>query len=165
TLGQRGLGKEAQMLKKSMTDISPEDAAAFHTELMKTGAVMISGVMLNVEDVEVAFSTKDGFAAAGARIGAVVLETTLDDELRDLGFARELQNRVQTARKEMELEYTDRIALVVRGSERVGRIVTAYGGELGKEVLATSVTSGTGTTTGREFEVDGEAVTIWIERA
>ena len=95
----------------------------------------------------------------------MVLETTLDDELRDLGFARELQNRVQTARKEMELEYTDRIALVVSGSERVGRIVALHGAELGKGVLATSVTCGTGASTGREFEVDGEAVTIWVERA
>jgi isoleucyl-tRNA synthetase len=165
TLGQRGLGKEAQLLKKAMNDISPEDAAAFHTELMKTGTVMISGVSLNMEDVEVAFSTKEGFAAAGGRIGAMVLETTLDDELRDLGFARELQNRVQTARKEMELEYTDRIALVVSGSERVGRIVALHGAELGKGVLATTVTSGTGAGIGREFEVDGEAVTIWVERA
>ena len=164
TLGQRGLGKEAQMLKKAMTDVSPEDAAAFHTELMKTGSVVISGVTLNVEDVEVAFSTKEGFAAAGGKIGAVVLETTLDDELRDLGFARELQNRVQTTRKEMELEYTDRITLVVSGSERVGRIVAAYGAELGKEVLAASVTSGTGASVGREFEVDGESIIIWVDR-
>ena len=42
------------------------------------------------EDVEVSFTTKEGFAAAGDRVGVVALETALDDHLRELGFLREL---------------------------------------------------------------------------
>ena len=91
------------------------------------------------EDVEAAFETKAGFAAAGNRVGVVVLETTLDDELRELGFYRELLNRVQTMRKEIGLEYTDRIRVAVLGSERAVRLARAHEKELAREVLAVQI--------------------------
>ena len=43
----------------------------------------------------------------------VILDTKIDDALRELGFVRELQSRIQTARKELGLEYMDRIRVGV----------------------------------------------------
>ncbi len=167
TLGQRGLGKQAQELKKSLAQLPAEDAAKLHSKLVSTGKAQHAGVELLREDVEVAFTTKEGFAAAGDRVGVVVLETVLDDELRDKGFARELLNRVQTARKEMGLEITDRIRLAVLGSSRVTRIVEANSNELAREVLARAVSTSAPPdgATSREVEVEGETVTLAIARA
>jgi isoleucyl-tRNA synthetase len=139
TLGQRGLGKEAQALKKTMAKLSSAEAGGIASRLMGGGTVKVEGIDLAVADVEVEFVAKEGFAAAGDRTGVVVLDTRMDDELRDLGFMRELQNRVQTLRKELGLEYTDRIVLVVGGSERVLRMLAQYGDDLAEEVLATSL--------------------------
>ncbi|HEY2516038.1 MAG TPA: isoleucine--tRNA ligase [Polyangiaceae bacterium] len=165
TLGQRGLGKQAQEFKKAWTSLSPEERQALDRVVLE-GKGSFRGVELLREDVEAAFETKPGFAAAGDRVGVVILETTLDDELKDLGFYRELLNRVQTARKEMELEYTDRIAVGVKGSARVGKIVDAHSEELGREVLATKVTVDAlpANATVFEVEVEGEKVTIGVAK-
>ncbi len=136
TLGQRGLGRQAQELKKSMGAMTVEQAATLHAEVLTAGKGTFGGVELLAEDLEVSFETKPGFAAAGGRIGVVVVETTLDDELRELGFIRELQNRVQAERKEMGLEYTDRITLTIECSERVKTILETRGDEMAREVLA-----------------------------
>ena len=114
--------------------------------------------------MELEFVAKEGFAAAGDRVGVVVLETVLDEALRDLGFARELQNRVQTLRKELGLEYTDRIVVSILGSDRVLRVLRAHGEAMAKEVLAqgaigTVVEDGASV---REVDVDGERVTVGV---
>ncbi|MFO0679728.1 MAG: DUF5915 domain-containing protein [Polyangiaceae bacterium] len=173
TLGQRGLGKEAQMLKKAMADASADEAARIHGELLAHGKATAFGVDLLPEDVEIAFDTKEGFAAAGGRIGVVVIETALDEELRSLGLVREVQNRIQTERKELGLEYTDRITLTIVASERVIGILKKHQTDLAREVLATTVAmenadtvSGDPTARGlRPLEVEGEALHVGVARS
>jgi isoleucyl-tRNA synthetase len=164
SLGQKGRGKEAQMLKGVMGKLAPERAAELHAALLADGKVTIEGVELLAEDVEVAFTTKEGFAAAGDRVGVVALETTLDDELRELGFLRELQSRVQTMRKEIGLEFTDRIALGLSGGPRLAGVLAKYKDSLAREVLATAIEpSHAGDE--REVDVEGESVRISMLRA
>jgi isoleucyl-tRNA synthetase len=136
SLGARGLGREAQALKKSLGALAADKAAQLHGQLLDGEKVVFDGVELVPDDIEVAFSTKPGFAAAGDRLGVVVLETTLDPELLELGFHRELLNRVQTERKDKGLEYTDRVALAFRGSARLAANVKHYEKELATQVLA-----------------------------
>jgi len=164
TLGQRGLGKEAQALKKVLAETSAEDAAGIHAQVVGSGSVVVAGVTLGIDDLEVAFATHEGFSAAGDRVGVVVLETTLDDELRDLGFLREIQSRVQAARKDLGLEYTDRIELWLSGSRRLETIVASYGANLAKEVLAAHVTFDPSGSKGDEVDIDGETVRIAVEK-
>jgi isoleucyl-tRNA synthetase len=167
TLGQRGLGKQAQELKKTMAALSPGDAAKLVAKLGGAGKADCGQIELLREDVEVTFTTKEGFSAAGDRLGVVVLETALDERLRDMGFFRELLNRVQTMRKELGLEFTDRIRLSVTGGARVTAIVEASAKELAKEVLATDVSTvaAPAGATSREVDVEGEAVTLAIAKA
>jgi isoleucyl-tRNA synthetase len=88
SLGQKNLGKEAQELKKAMGALSSADAGVFAAKLMESGKETFGGIELERADVEIEFVSKDGFAAAGDRGGVVVLETTLDDELREKGLVR-----------------------------------------------------------------------------
>jgi isoleucyl-tRNA synthetase len=166
TLGQRGLGKQAQELKKAWAALSEGDRKTLDA-IVAEGKGTFGGVDLVREDIEAAFETKPGFAAAGDRVGVVIVETTLDDELRDLGLFRELLNRVQGARKEMELEYTDRIHVGITGSDRVRRIVDQHAGELGQETLAVSVSSKEmpSGAAPKEMDVEGELVTIAVAKA
>jgi isoleucyl-tRNA synthetase len=139
TLGQRGLGKEAQKLKKSLGDLPSGDAAKLLAEVRATGSSTFDGVTLSIEDLEVAFDTREGFSAAGGRLGVVALDTRLDDELRELGLVRELTNRVQNARKDAKLELADRIVLRVAGPEPVRAALAAHGARLSDDVLAVSL--------------------------
>ncbi|OJY31261.1 MAG: isoleucine--tRNA ligase [Myxococcales bacterium 68-20] len=169
TLGQKGMGKQAQDLKKSMGTMAPSEAQALVATLLANGKATVHGVDVDREDVEVAFDAKEGYAAAGDRVGVVVLDTRLDDALRDLGYLRELLNRIQTARKEMGLDFVDRIKVAVSGTERSKRVVAANEKTIGSECLAVSVTyaddaSGLGDAV-REVDVDGDAVRLAITRA
>jgi len=169
SLGQRGLGKLAQELKKAWVGaVSPEETATILLAL-KHGKAMRGDVELLRDDIEVAFEPAPGVAAAAERVGSVFLDTQLDDALRDLGFVRELQNRVQTLRKEMGLEYADRIRVRFDGSGRVQRIVEAHRDALASEVLAVEVAVGPAKPTMggevRELDVEGEAVVLEVARA
>jgi isoleucyl-tRNA synthetase len=162
-LGQRGLGKEAQQIKAVLAKTSAEDIAAMHTELAKAGKITVAGVELTAADLEISFTTKEGFAAAGSSVGVVVLETKLDEELLDLGLVRELLNRLQNARKEMELDYTDRIVVSLSGSDRLQRVVAAHRDAMMTEVLAVDIAIGS--TNAQEIDVDGEIVKLSVVRA
>jgi isoleucyl-tRNA synthetase len=131
-------------------------------------------VDLGREDVDVDLVAKEGFAAAGDRAGVVVLDTRLDDELRELGFVRELQNRIQTIRKEMGLEFTDRIRVWVSGREQSGgdyteSVVRKHGDAVASEVLAVEILVATppedAGAFAREVDVEGHAVRIGVTRA
>jgi isoleucyl-tRNA synthetase len=119
------------------------------------------------DDVEVSFEPKVGFAAAADRVGSVFFDTTLDDHLRDLGLLREIQSRVQALRKELGLEYTDRVHLSVLGGERVTHVVNTHRDALASEVLAVEIST-THVLPGaevRDVEVEGESVRLGITRA
>jgi isoleucyl-tRNA synthetase len=179
TLGQRGLGKQAQELKKAMGAFSADQAAGVVAALQATGRAKVQDVELEREDVEVAFETKGTLWAAGDRAGVVVLDTRLTTELRDLGFLRELLSRIQTMRKEMGLEYTDRIRVWVEGNERVCAIVHNHRDLLAAEVLAVQVSaspsaphaprgdpaSALGDATLLDVEVEGENIRLGVARA
>jgi isoleucyl-tRNA synthetase len=162
-LGQRGLGKEAQQIKGLLAKKSPEEMAALHAELGKDGKITVANVELTEADLEISFTTKEGFAAAGGQVGVVVLETKLDEELLDLGLVRELLNRLQNARKELELDYTDRIHVTLDGSERLKRVVKAHRDAMMTEVLAVDIAIGS--TDAPEIDVDGELVKLSVVRA
>jgi isoleucyl-tRNA synthetase len=125
TLGQRGLGKEAQMLKSHMASLSEVEANAFVGKLLEEGKAMLCEIELLIEDVELALETKPGLAAAGGRSGVVVLDTRLDARLLDRGLFREILSRVQAARKDAKLDFIDRIDVWLEGSPRVIAIVRA----------------------------------------
>ncbi|HEY6460321.1 MAG TPA: DUF5915 domain-containing protein, partial [Polyangiaceae bacterium] len=165
SLGQRGLGKLAQELKKAWASPSSEEAAII-LQALKHGRAKRGDAEIVRDDVEMSFEPVAGVAAASDRVGSVFLDTQLDDELRDLGFVRELVNRIQGIRKEQGLEYTDRIRIAVGGGDHVRRVVETYRDALASEVLATEVIVG-GPDEGdrhREVEVEGETVTLDVAR-
>jgi isoleucyl-tRNA synthetase len=166
SLGQRGLGREAQRLKQTMASFSSAEAGALASALMAGGMTELLGVELRRDDVEVEFVAKEGFAAAGDRAGVVVLDTRIDDELRDRGFLRELQNRIQTIRKEMALQYTDRIRLWIQGSEHAERVVEEYKEALAAEVLAVEVWTAAAPSSvpARAVDLEGETVHLGLAR-
>ncbi len=166
SLGQRGLGKEAQALKKTMAAMTSAKAGELASAVMDGESVRLDGVELKREDVEIEFAAKEGFAAAGDRVGVVVLDTRIDAELLDRGLVNELVNRVQAARKELGLGYADRILVSIIGSERVKAVVTAFGVSIAAEVLANDVSADVPVLGGydRHVDVDGEPVRLGVAR-
>jgi isoleucyl-tRNA synthetase len=141
-LGQRGLGREAQKLKAVMADMSSAVAADIAGKLLGEAEVSVDGIVLTKSDVDIELIAKEGFAAAGARVGVVVLDTRLDEELLELGLVREFLSRIQAVRKDMGLDYTDRVHLFLRASDQLRSVIEKHREEIMVEVLAEELTFG-----------------------
>jgi isoleucyl-tRNA synthetase len=134
-LGPR-IGKKVQALKQAL---EKADAAKLHAELSASGRVSvdIGGelIELNGEELDIAVVAGEGFAAAGGRVGVVVLVTELTESLRDEGLARDVLAKIQGRRKDLDLGFTDRIHVAVYGSDRVRRAVDTAKESIARESL------------------------------
>jgi isoleucyl-tRNA synthetase len=100
-------------------------------------------------------------SALGDGLGMVTLDIEITPELAAEGTARDLIRLVQQARREADLEVSDRIELTLGVSESVRRQIQPFIDELARETLAQSVHFGTGTT---NATLDDEDVYIGVVR-
>lgn len=164
-LGAR-VGKQMPAVKKAL---EAADAAALRNSLMATGtaSLMVDGEVLALDavDVEIQIVEKAGFAAAGDSAAVVILRTELTEALLDEGLYRDVLNRVQTLRKELELEYTQRVRLVLCGSERLQRVLEERREHFMAETLCVDLSMATnwnGDAPLREYELDGEVLRVGL---
>jgi isoleucyl-tRNA synthetase len=164
-LGPR-VGKRMPALKAAL---EKADGAALLARLQADGRCSLqvegSEIPLTSEEIAVSLEALPGFAAAASGIGVVVLRTQLDDALVAEGLFREVLNRVQTLRKELDLEYTGRIELTLAGAPALLSAVRPRVAELEREALATRVALDQAPEAGahrREATIDGLALTIGL---
>jgi len=100
-------------------------------------------------------------SALGDGLGMVALDIEITPELAAEGTARDLIRLVQQARREADLEVSDRIELTLGVSESVRRQVQPFIDELARETLAQSVHWGPGTT---NATLDDEDIYIGVVR-
>ncbi len=148
------------------------DGAALLRELEARGEVTLEAggerFALGPDEIAVAVEAKEGFAAATGGAGVVVLRTTLTQELLEEGLFREVLNRVQSFRKELDLEYTGRIRLTLSGDERLVAAVRPRTEELARETLALEVGLDQEPPAGaqvRELEIDGAPLRLGLTLA
>ncbi|HEX2355956.1 MAG TPA: isoleucine--tRNA ligase [Micromonosporaceae bacterium] len=132
------------------------------------GVPVAAGVALQEGEYELRLIAADADHSAplpGGE-GVVVLDTTVTPDLAAEGLARDVVRVVQQARREADLNVSDRVSLVIQASPAAGRAVEAYRDFLAGEVLATSVTLGQAGEGAFEGEVgDGETVRVAVTRA
>ncbi len=159
------VGKKVQRVKQAL---EAADAGALRAELARTGSVSLDvdgeTFALGPDEIDVSVEASPGYAAAGGRVGVVVLETTLTEALLDEGLAREIQSRLSAARKEQGLSFTDRVHVRIGGSPRARAVVERFASSLGEAVLATTLSTGDDVE-GARLEIDGEAVVLDVKRA
>jgi isoleucyl-tRNA synthetase len=110
---------------------------------------------------------KEGFAVAseGAYLAALVTELTPD--LVNEGLVREFVRRVQSLRKDADLDIADRINLYFSASEQLTEAINAFESYIKEETLAKQVTSGMtpDNLPLLQDEFDGQTVRICIEKS
>ncbi len=161
------VGKLMPAVKKAL---EVADAAALRQAMLADGEARleIAGeqIFFDNEDIDIQIVAREGFAAAGDSTAVVILRTELSEELVDEGLYRDVLNRVQTLRKELELEYTQRIGLAVDGSERVERVLESRRAHFMAETLCAQLRTGASETDGdapvREYDLDGEKLRVTL---
>jgi isoleucyl-tRNA synthetase len=121
---------------------------------------------ISPDEVEVRAEAKEGFAVAseGAYLAALITELTPD--LINEGLVREFVRRVQSLRKDADLEIADRIHLYYLASEQLTEAINAFEDYIKEETLSIDLISGI-TPEGLPLlqdQFDGETLRICIEQ-
>ena len=134
-LGPR-VGKQMKALSQAVAQMGQEEIAAY--EQKKSFALDLEGTEFELQDGDLEVMADDipGWLVASEGDTTVALDIQIDEELRQEGLARELVNRIQNLRKELDLDLTDRIRIGVECSEELWTALDAHAAYISREVLA-----------------------------
>ncbi|MFW6048674.1 MAG: DUF5915 domain-containing protein [Candidatus Bipolaricaulota bacterium] len=90
-------------------------------------------------DVTISYEPGEDYAEVEGRKYDLLLDLSLDEELLEEGYVRELIRRIQQLRKEAGFEVTDRIELFFRADSKVNRAIEKHSEYLKSETLAQSL--------------------------
>ena len=162
--------KYGKQLGGIKTRLASLDGNTAMDELKAAGALKFdvdgTEVSLTEEDLLIEMSQKEGYVTEADNTVTVVLDTNLTEELIEEGFVLELISKIQTMRKESDenLEVTDHIKVSVNGNEKLAAVMEKNKQTIAGKVLADEITVGDTWKTSKEWNVNGENVTISIER-
>ena len=158
------VGKQMGAVKKAL---EASDGAAVKDALAGDGSYTLhlpdGDVTVTAEDVEVTVSQRDGYNCQSYGGVTVALSTTLTEALIEEGFVREIISKVQTMRKECGLEVTDHIALDLSGNPRLVEIARRNEAFICEITLADSLSCDAPMGTSKEWNINGEKLTISIQ--
>jgi len=160
--------KYGKLLNQIRQALSLVDGNQAMDTLNEKGALVFdfngSEVVLTVEDLLIDMKQMEGYVSEKEKEITVVLDTNLSAELIEEGFVRELISKIQTMRKEANFEVTDHIHVAYGENDKIKEIFCKYEADIRSEVLAETTTEGRLTEYAKEWNINGEAVVLSIER-
>ena len=136
--------------------------------LNETGkvTVLVDGVEeeLATEDLLIESAQKEGYVSDADHGITVVIDTNLTEELIEEGFVRELISKVQTMRKDADFEVMVHIVVYVSGNAKLETLMAKNEAEIRSVVLADAVVCGQMDGIAKEWNLNGEDVTIGVKR-
>ncbi|MBR2948935.1 MAG: isoleucine--tRNA ligase [Lachnospiraceae bacterium] len=158
-------GKQLGGIKKNLETL---DGNAAMDELNETGVLkfMVGDVevALTKDDLLIDMSQKAGYVSEADNNMTVVLDTNLTEELIEEGFVYEVISKIQTMRKDSGFEVMDHIAVSLNGNDKIAQIVLKNVDTVAGKVLADEIVCGQELAIVKEWNVNGETVTICVEK-
>jgi isoleucyl-tRNA synthetase len=134
------LGKKVKLLGKALAQ-ADTDAVIAKLNKNENVSLEVDGDTLEISPdfVEVRIEAKAGFNVQMDNNVFAILNTTLTQELKDEGYAREIISKIQQMRKQKDFEVMDRINIEISGCDEVISAVESYMEFIKQETLADSV--------------------------
>ena len=158
-------GKQLGGIRKALADL---DGNAAMDELNANEKLVFEAdgvtVELGKEDLLIDMAQKEGYVSQEDNKLTVVLDTNLTQELIEEGFVYELISKIQTMRKDAGFEVMDHIRVSFNGNEMLWALAQKNGPVISGKVLAEELTCGAAYSVSKEWNVNGETVTIAIEK-
>ena len=144
------------------------DSAKAVKELNETDSVtvVIDGTEEKIarEDLLIETVKNEKFVSTEDHGITVVLDTNLTEELINEGFVREIISKVQTMRKDAGFEVMDKITVGVSGNDKIAAICQKNADEIKRIVMAESITENTADGFVKEWNLNGEDVTLSVKK-
>ena len=164
TLGPK-YGKFLGEIRKQLGEL---DGNAAMDELNKVGFITLQAngqdIQLEKADLLIEMTQQEGFVASSDKGITVVMDTNLTPELLEEGFIREVISKLQTMRKDAGFEVMDKIHVTVSGNDKISALIDKNAAQITKIVLAEDITEGEAKGFTKEWNINGEQVTLGVER-
>jgi len=163
-LGPR-VGKLMPAVKKALGEA---EGSSLLSEMETNGKIVLKlsseTVELDSEDIQIRLQAKEGWAAAQGSGCVVVLSTDLTPELIREGHARDVVRLIQDRRKQLDCDFTDRIAVaIVCDSEELRTALEENQQHIQQETLAVNLEfEPLANTEGVEHDVSGFRLTLYV---
>ena len=158
-------GKQLGGIKEHLSSLDGNEAM---DELKAKGALVFevggAEVSLAEEDLLIEMSQKEGYVSEADNYTTVVLDTNLTPELIEEGFVYEIISKIQTMRKEADFEVMDHIRVTINGNAKLADIVNRNQSAISEKVLANEILTESSLEISKEWNVNGENVTIGVEK-
>jgi len=158
-------GKQLGGIQKTLTGLDGNEAM---DELKAKGIIAfdVNGVMVELaeEDLLITMIQKEGYVSEADNKITVVLDTNLSEELVEEGNVNELISKIQTMRKEADFEVMDHIKVAIIGNSKLAALMEKNKTAIAGKVLADQVLFEETLAVSREWNINGENVTIALER-
>lgn len=131
------VGKDMKLVTEVINNISQEALAKFEKE----GSFSIPDTSYSIllSDVEIIAEDIPGWQVTNMGSLTVALDVNITTELKQEGLSRELVNRVQNLRKEMDFEVTDRITVSLQQDNLITPAVLQNKQYICTEILADDI--------------------------
>ena len=161
-------GKVLAGIKEYLAAIDGLAAAAAVTKLKDGGTLDFevngTAVSLGEEDLLIEVAQMEGYVTEADNNMTVVLDTNLTESLIEEGFVYEVISKIQTMRKEADFEVLDHIKVSICDNVKLSAIVEKNQAVIAGKVLADSISSDETLAISKEWNVNGEKVTIGVEK-
>ncbi len=158
-------GRQLGNIKKALSEVDGNEAM---DTLNEKGALTFDfdgvKVELTKDDLLIDMAQTEGYVSEGDNTVTVVLDTNLTPELVEEGFVREIISKIQTMRKEADFEVTDHISVYQDKNEKIAEILKAHEDDIKEEVLADQIILGQMGGFTKEWNINGEDVTLGVEK-
>ncbi len=153
-----GIKKELEALdgNKAMDDLKADGALKFDIQGQE--------VVLCEEDLLIEMAQKEGYITEADNTVTVVLDTNLTPELIEEGFVYEVISKIQTMRKDAGFEVMDHIRVSINQNTKIADIVEKNKTAIQEKVLADTIMTDQQMSISKEWNVNGQQVTIGLEK-
>ena len=129
-LGKK-LGKDLGAFRALIEKLSSSDVQKIETD----GKINLNGINFDSTEILVFRNAKAATQAVTNRFITIDLDCTLDQDLIDEGLAREMVNRIQKTRKDLNFNVSDRIQVTIHSSENMVRVFKKHQDYISSETL------------------------------
>ena len=159
-LGKR-LGKNMRDYQKKIGAMTFDEISSFQ----QSGEIRIEEEVFSLEEIEIFQKPKEGTATISNSFIALELDCELTPELVRGGYAREVVNRIQRARKEQGYKVSDRVDVIYEAQGELGEAMFEMADYIAGEVLALDFKAGQPSEDFVKSSVDGNELIFSLSLA
>ena len=165
TLGPK-YGAKLGAIRKFLDECNAGEIVAT-VKAAKTYNTVIDGteVEFTLDDLLISSESMEGYVSESENGLTVVLDTHITEELLLEGIEREIVSKVQTMRKEAGFEVTDRVVLYYEAEGNALKVLESQNASVAEDVLAVKVVKGINGGYVKQWNINGEDVTLSVEKA